>query len=55
MIDVPKKSYERDLAVAIHKHYPVAGGVNKWQEIVLTPRRIDYEHWEGWLRYNKQM
>jgi len=52
MTDAPESTYERYLAVDIHKHYLVVGGVNKWQEVVLTPRRIDYEHWEGWLKVN---
>lgn len=52
MSDAPESTYERYLAVDIHKHYLVVGGVNKWQEVVLTPRRIDYEHWEGWLKVN---
>jgi transposase len=52
MTDVPESTYERDLAVDIHKHYLVVGGVNIRQEIVLPPRRINYEHWEAWLKVN---
>jgi len=52
MIDAPKGTYERYLAVDIHKHYLVVGGVNIRQEVVLTPRRVEYEHWEGWMKAN---
>jgi hypothetical protein len=34
-------TYERYLALDIHKHYLVAGGVNAQQQIVLPPRRFD--------------
>ena len=50
MIETPKDTYKRYLAVDIHQHYLVVGGVNIRQEIILAPRRVDYEHWEGWLK-----
>jgi len=50
MIEAPKDTYKRYLAVDIHKHYLVVGGVNIRQEIILAPRRVDYEHWEGWMK-----
>ena len=52
MIDAPKGTNKRYLAVDIHKHYLVVGGVNKQQEVVLTPRRVEYEHWEEWMKAN---
>ena len=32
---------ERYLAVDLHKHYVVVGGVNAQQQVVLPPRRMD--------------
>ena len=52
MTDAPESIYERYLAVDIHKHYLVVGGVNIRQEVVLVPRRVNYEHWEGWMKAN---
>lgn len=52
MTDTTIKVYERYLALDIHKHYLVVGGVDLHQEVVLTPRRVDYERWEAWMRAN---
>ena len=34
-------TFERYLALDIHKYYLVAGGVNAQQQIVLPPRRAE--------------
>jgi transposase len=52
MTETPIETYERYLALDIHKHYLVVGGVNSFQEIVFSPRRVDYERWEGWMKAN---
>jgi hypothetical protein len=52
MIEAPKGIYKRYLAVDIHKRYLEVGGVNIRQEVVLPPCRLDYEHWEGWMKAN---
>lgn len=52
MIEAPIAPYKRYLAVDIHKRYLVVGGVNIQQEIILSPRRIDYERWEAWMKAN---
>jgi len=39
---------ERHLAVDLHKHYLVIGGVNARQEIVLSPRRVELDEWLAW-------
>jgi transposase len=52
MIEATKGIYKRYLAVDIHKRYLEVGGVNIRQEVVLTPCRLDYEHWEGWMKAN---
>jgi transposase len=45
-------SYERYLALDVHKHYLVAGGVNAQQEIVMPPRRFDFGEWAIWSAKN---
>ena len=42
------KLFERYLALDVHKHYLVAGGVNAQQQIVLPPRRFDFGEWAIW-------
>ncbi len=43
---------ERHLAVDLHKHYLVIGGVNARQEVVLSPRRIPLGEWLTWAKTN---
>jgi hypothetical protein len=45
-------SYERYLAVDLHKHYVVIGGLNARQEIILPPRRMDLSEWPAWAKKN---
>ena len=42
-------TYERYLALDIHKHYVVVGGVNAQQQVILPPRRLDLGEWALWL------
>lgn len=44
MTDTPIETYERCLALDIHRHNLVVGGESSFQEIILSPRRVDYEH-----------
>jgi len=44
------KAYERYIAIDIHKHYMMVGGVNEDKEMVLRPRRVALSQWETWLR-----
>jgi transposase len=43
-------SYERYLAVDLHKHYVVIGGLNARQEVILSPRRVDLADWPAWAK-----
>lgn len=43
---------ERYLAVDLHKHYLVVGGVNAHQEVVLPPRRVELRAWPAWAQAN---
>ncbi len=36
------------MAVDLHKHYLVIGGVNAHQAVVLPPRRVDLDRWPQW-------
>jgi len=45
-------TYERYLALDIHKNYLVVGGVNIGQEVILSPRRVDYPQWAEWMKTN---
>jgi transposase len=45
-------SYERYLAVDLHKHYVVVGGLNAHQEIVLPLRRVELSEWPAWAKKN---
>jgi hypothetical protein len=47
-------SFERYLAVDLHKHYVVVGGLNARQEMVLAPRRIDLADWPAWAKSHLQ-
>ena len=41
-------TYERYLALDVHKHYVVVGGVNAQQQVILPPRRLDLGEWVVW-------
>jgi len=46
------ESFERSLAVDLHKEYAVVGGVNPKLETVLSPRRIELNTWPRWAAAN---
>ena len=51
MKDPPGSSpWERYLAVDLHKHYLVIGGVNAQQDVVLKPRRVELSAWPKWAQ-----
>jgi transposase len=52
MISPPLSSFERYLALDLHRDYVVAGAVNGRQEIVLPPRRIEWTQWDTWRQAN---
>jgi len=51
-LSVSTSSFERYLALDIHKHYLVAGGVNAQQQVVLPPRRFDWGEWAVWSAHH---
>ncbi len=46
--------FERYLALDIHKHYVVVGGVNAQQQVILPPRRLNFGEWAMWLQKHVQ-
>jgi transposase len=51
MKDPPASSpWQRYLAVDLHKHYLVVGGVNAQQDVVLKPRRVELNDWLMWAQ-----
>ena len=42
----------RFLAIDLHKHYAVIGGINAQQKIVLLPRRVEIDDLETWVQKN---
>jgi hypothetical protein len=42
-------TFERYLALDIHKHYVVVAGVNAQQQVILPPRRLDLGEWAQWM------
>ena len=52
MEDIPKARVCRYIALDIHKHYCIAGGVDRDGRVVLQPIRVEHEDLEGWLNKN---
>jgi len=50
MITSVSPPIERYLGIDLHKHYLVIGGVNAKQEVVLPPRRIEWDDWPKWAQ-----
>jgi transposase len=48
----PQSTSSRFLAIDLHKHYLVIGGVNSQQKVILTPRRISIHKWPTWAKAN---
>ena len=52
MRDIPRAIVCRYIALDIHKHYCVVGGVDRDGQIVLQPVRVEHEDLESWLKKN---
>lgn len=44
------QSASRFIAIDIHKHYLMVGGIDTSKQVVLQPRRVDLHRWEQWAR-----
>ena len=45
---------ERYIAIDLHKHYLMIGGLDVHQRVVLHPRKLDLERWPAWAQANLQ-
>jgi transposase len=52
MTDPRLQSWSRFIAIDIHKHYLMIGGINAHKQIVLAPRRVELHHWPAWTTAN---
>jgi transposase len=41
---------KRFVGLDVHKHYVMVGAVNRFQEMVLSPRKVSLAEFEGWAR-----
>jgi transposase len=52
MTDPPLQSWSRFIAIDIHKHYLMIGGIDAYKRIVLPPRRVELHRWPDWAQAN---
>jgi transposase len=44
--------WTRYIAIDLHKHYLMVGGIDGSQRVVLPPRKLDLERWLVWAQAN---
>ena len=44
--------WTRYIAIDIHKHYLMIGGIDAHKRIVLQPRRVELHRWSDWAQAN---
>jgi transposase len=52
MTDPPLQAWTRYIAIDIHKHYLMIGGIDAHKRIVLQPRRVELHRWREWAQAN---
>jgi transposase len=52
MTDPPLQVWTRYIAIDIHKHYLMIGGIDAHKRIVLQPRRVELSRWPHWAQAN---
>ena len=52
MSDPPNQDLRRFIAIDIHKHYLMIGGIDAHKRIVLPPRRVELSRWPQWAQAN---
>src|SRR6266540_1134647 len=52
MTDPPLQAWTRYIAIDIHKHDLMIGGIDAHKRIVLQPRRIELHRWPAWAQAN---
>src|SRR5437773_12180121 len=48
----PLQSWSRFIAIDIHKHSLMIGGIDAHKRIVLPPRRVELARWPQWAQAN---
>jgi hypothetical protein len=44
--------WKRYIAIDLHKHYLMVGGIDASQRVVLPPRKLDLDRWLAWAQAN---
>jgi transposase len=52
MTDPPLQVWSRYIAIDIHKHYLMIGGIDAHKRIVLQPRKVELQRWSAWAQAN---
>ena len=52
MTDPPIQVWSRYIAIDIHKHYLMIGGIDAHKRIVLQPRKLDLHRFQDWAQAN---
>jgi hypothetical protein len=52
MSDPPIQAVKRFIAIDIHKHYLMSGGIDAQQRIVLVPRKVELHRFLAWASAN---
>ena len=52
MTDPPVQGFSRFIAIDIHKHYLMIGGIDAQQRMVLPPRKVELHRWLQWAAAN---
>ena len=52
MTDPPLQAWTRYIAIDIHKHYLMIGGIDAHKRIVLQPRKVELYHFQAWAQAN---
>src|SRR5215213_5432371 len=52
MTDPPLQAWTRYIAIDIHKHYLMIGGIDAHKRIVLQPRKVELQRWREWAKAN---
>ena len=50
--DPTASGWKRYIAIDLHKHYMMVGGIDGSQRVVLPPRKLDLERWRAWAQAN---
>jgi len=50
--DPTASGWKRHIAIDLHKHYLMVGGIAASQRVVLAPRKLDLDRWLAWAQAN---